>query len=253
MPSARTRVSTHLRPYVTSTSPAILDISVSVHTRHLRLRLYKTSSPLAVQDISVSGWDLSMQLYGSIYYWSICQRQVDDLVAFLVLSCAMVGGTAVISDLQSVLVTHVLQESSIPLHLPSCVPSLAVGVEVSCEECAALPNDSLLVQLSLRSLSLSQRRLVLIVNIDNPRDNFISSPDVSSDNIVIGPCPQIRPHVNHQATPLPYRPPNSFSCSYLGCRMADVNVSSFSRRLFQAHYVRPAFDSRPQRRNGPLV
>ena len=38
MPSARTRVNSHLRPYETSPSPAIRDITVSGHTRHLRLR-----------------------------------------------------------------------------------------------------------------------------------------------------------------------------------------------------------------------
>jgi hypothetical protein len=43
MPSARTRVNNHLRPYETSLSPVIRDISVSGHTRHLRPRPYETS------------------------------------------------------------------------------------------------------------------------------------------------------------------------------------------------------------------
>jgi hypothetical protein len=47
MPSARTRVNSHLRPYETSPSPAIRDITVSGHTRHLRLRPHMTSPPPA--------------------------------------------------------------------------------------------------------------------------------------------------------------------------------------------------------------
>ena len=55
MPSARTRVNRHLRPYETSPSPAIQDITVSGHTRHHRLRPYKTSPSPTVHDISASG------------------------------------------------------------------------------------------------------------------------------------------------------------------------------------------------------
>ena len=68
MPSARTRVNSHLLPYETSLSPAIQDITVHGHTRHLRLHLYKTSPPQAVQDISVSGWDLYMQYSPLLLY-----------------------------------------------------------------------------------------------------------------------------------------------------------------------------------------
>jgi hypothetical protein len=52
MPSARIRVNSHLRPYETSPSPAIQDISVSGHTRHLRLRPYKTSPSPVIRDSS---------------------------------------------------------------------------------------------------------------------------------------------------------------------------------------------------------
>jgi len=43
MPSARIRVNSHLQPYKTSPSPAIRDITVSGHTRHLHLRPYDSS------------------------------------------------------------------------------------------------------------------------------------------------------------------------------------------------------------------
>jgi len=56
MPSASTRVNSHLRPYELSLSPAIRNISVSGHTRHLHLRPYKTSPFPAIQDIFVSGY-----------------------------------------------------------------------------------------------------------------------------------------------------------------------------------------------------
>ena len=90
---ARTRVHIHLRPYETSPSPAIRDItvsghmryhclrpyqtwpspavqeiSVSAHTRLLRIRLSKTSLSPTVQDISVSGWDLYMQYSPLLLY-----------------------------------------------------------------------------------------------------------------------------------------------------------------------------------------
>jgi hypothetical protein len=45
-----------ISPYQSQqSSPAIRDISVSDHTRHLRLRPYKTSPSPAIQDTSVSG------------------------------------------------------------------------------------------------------------------------------------------------------------------------------------------------------
>jgi hypothetical protein len=91
-----------------------------------------------------------------------------------------------------------------------------------------------------------------MVNMEHSRDRFTSPPDIGSDNIVIGPSAQIHPHINHQATPLPHRRPNSVSFSYFVCRMASPNLSSLSHWLLQAHYIDPAFDSRLQRRNGPL-
>jgi len=165
----------------------------------------------------------------------------------------MAGGPAVIPNLQSILVNHPFRKHSIPLHLASHVPSFSGGVEVFCEVSAALPNDSLPVQLLRLSLSLSRPHVVLIVNIDNSRNVFTSSPEVGSHNLVISPSAQTSPLINHQATPLAYRRPNSFTFSYLGCQMADPNLSCFVRWLWQAHYIRPAFDSRLQCRDGPHV
>jgi hypothetical protein len=71
--------------------------------------------------------------YGSPDYWSICQCQVDNRLAFLVLSCPMVGAPAISANLQSVLVNHPFPESSNLLHMASWVPSFAVGIEVSCD------------------------------------------------------------------------------------------------------------------------
>ena len=93
--------------------------------------------------------------YGALDYWSVSQSPVDDRLAFLVLSCPIVGGPAVISNVQSILVKHVFPEHSIRPQVPHEVPSFAVGVEVSREGSAALPNDSFPVQLWCRSLSLS--------------------------------------------------------------------------------------------------
>jgi len=76
-----------------------------------------------------------------------------------------------ISNLQSDLVNHAFPERSISLHLAPWVPSFSVGVEVSCNDSAALPNDSLPVQLLCWSLYLSRLRVILIVNIDNLRNH----------------------------------------------------------------------------------
>jgi hypothetical protein len=65
----------------------------------------------------------------------------------------MVGGPAIISNVQSILVNHIFPESSIPRRLASWIASFAVDVDVSHEDSATLPNDSLPVQLSRQSLS----------------------------------------------------------------------------------------------------
>ena len=64
----------------------------------------------------------------------------------------MLGGPAVISNLQSILVNHVFPESSILLCLASWVAMVAVGVEVSRGDSATVPDDSRPVQLSRCSL-----------------------------------------------------------------------------------------------------
>src|SRR5882757_7706185 len=94
---------------------------------------------------------------------------------------------------------------------------------------------------------LPQPCVFSIINVDDPRNLFTSSPDISSDNIIIGPSAQIHPLIINQATPLLYRRPNSFSFSYFVCQMAHPNSSLFSRWVLQTHYVCPAFDSHLQR------
>ena len=73
MTSARTTVNSHLWPYETSPSPAIRDISVCGHSRHLCLRPYKSSLSPTVQDISAYGWDLYMQ-YSPLLLYTIEQE-----------------------------------------------------------------------------------------------------------------------------------------------------------------------------------
>ena len=82
-------------------------------------------------------------------------------------SCPVLGGSPIISNLQSIFVNHVLPERSIPLNLASWFSSCAIGVEVSSEDSATPPNDSLPVQLPRRSLS--RLRDFLIINVDDPR------------------------------------------------------------------------------------
>ena len=75
MPSASIRVNSHLRPYETSPSPAIPDITVSGHTRH-RLQPYKTPSPAIEAHLQVRPVYAILPLhgrYGDDYeyrYWS---------------------------------------------------------------------------------------------------------------------------------------------------------------------------------------
>ena len=179
---------------------------------------------LPFYDLMVRSSGVIIGQYGPPSYWSICKRQVGDRLAFLVLPFPMVGGPAVSTNLPSVPINLTFPECSIPLNMASCVPSFAVGVEVFSEDSPDLPNDWLPVQLS--RCSRSRPHIILIVNIDNPRDLFTSPPDVGTDNIVSGPSAQIRPLINNQASPLPYRGPNCFSFAYFVCRMADPNLSS---------------------------
>jgi len=58
-----------------------------------------------------------------------------------------------------------------------------MGVEVSSEDSATLPNDSLAVQLPCRSLP--RLGVFLIINVDNPRYRLPSPPDVFSNDIVV--------------------------------------------------------------------
>jgi hypothetical protein len=182
--------------------------------------------------------------YGHLYNWSICQCQVYDQLPFLVLSCPIVGGAAVISNFQSILVNHGFAESSILLRLSPWIALITVGDEVFCEDSAALANDFLPVQLSCRSLSLSGLQFICIINGVNPCYLFTSSPDVSSDDIVVATSIHVRPLINHRTTPFRYTRPNSVSFSYFLYRMVDPITSSFSRWLIEPYYVPLAFVSR---------
>jgi hypothetical protein len=91
--------------------------------------------------------------YGPCGYWPIRQRQVNDRLAFMTFSCPVVGGFSIISNFQSIFVNHVIPQGSIPLHLASWFPSSDMGVNVSSEVNASLPNDSLPVQHSRQPLS----------------------------------------------------------------------------------------------------
>jgi len=183
--------------------------------------------------------------------WSDWQSRVNDGIAFAAISLQVVGGPAVISDLQCIFINHFFPEGSMPLRLASRITSSAVGVGVFFEDSAAVPEDSLPVKLSCRSLS--RWPVSLIVTIDYPRYLLPTSPYVRSNNIVLSTSAYIRPLVNPQTTPLTYRRPNLFSCSYFVCQMADPNFPSLSRWLLQAHDIQRAFDFRFQCRNGPLV
>jgi len=122
-----------------------------------------------------------------LYDWLIYQHPVNDWLACLVFSCPMVGGSGIISNLQSIVVTQVFPENSIPLHLASLVTLFPVGIKVSCQDSATLPTDSPPVQLSCWTLSLSHLPVLLIANIVNPRYLFTCSPEVSCGNIICGP------------------------------------------------------------------
>jgi hypothetical protein len=163
----------------------------------------------------------------------------------------MVGGFTIISNLQTVLVSHVFPEGSIPLYLGPWIPWYAIRVKVSSDDSATLPNESLPVQLSRQSLT--RMRVLLVVTIDDPRYALPFPPEVGGNDISVCTSASIRPLINHQAAPAPFHRPNSFTFSYFVCRVADTNSSSFSWRLLEANYIRTACDFCLQRWNGPLV
>jgi len=167
---------------------------------HLLLPVY---SQLPIHDLLVISGGVVICQCGSRYYWSICQRQVDDPLAFLVICCLMVGGTAFISHLQSIHINQVFPESRIPLDMVYWVSGCAEGIEVSSEGIAALPSESLPVQQSYWSVSHSLLCVCLIVKIDNSRYLLTSFPVVSSDNIIVGTSAQLGLLIHHQATQLP--------------------------------------------------
>jgi len=71
---------------------------------------------------------------GPQYYWSICQCQVDDRLAFHILSGLILVGPVIIPQLHSILVNHAFPGCTTLLLLKSWVPSFAVVVEVSCQD-----------------------------------------------------------------------------------------------------------------------
>ena len=114
---------------------------------------------------------------------SVCYSQVDDQFAFVAFSSPDEGGEAIISDLQCTSVNHFSPPGSIPLLSESWITWTDVGIEVPCEDSAALPNNCLFVQLLCQSLSRLPSSF--IVNTDNPPYYLPSSPQVSSNNIII--------------------------------------------------------------------
>jgi len=92
-------------------------------------------------------------VYSPIVDWSVAQCQVNDRLAFVVLSCQKVCGLAIISNFLSILVNQSFQDGGVPLHVTPKVPMTVVGVNVSRQDCSALPADTLPAQLLLWSLS----------------------------------------------------------------------------------------------------
>jgi len=60
--------------------------------------------------------------YRSFCHWSVAKSQVDDRFAIVALARPVVGGLAIISDLQSIFVNHFYPEGSIPLPSASQIP-----------------------------------------------------------------------------------------------------------------------------------
>jgi len=101
----------------------------------------------------------------------------------MIFSCPVVRGFTIISNLQTIVINHIFPERSIPVHLVPWVPSYAMCIEVSREDSATLPNDSLPVELLRRSLF--RMSLLLVVNVDDPGYPLPSAPDVGYNDIFI--------------------------------------------------------------------
>jgi hypothetical protein len=80
-------------------------------------------------------------------------------------------------------VNYTFSEGHILLPLASQMPLSAAGFAVVyCEDSGALPDDYLSFQ--LLCLSLSRLPVFLVVKIENPCNLLLTSPDVTSNNIV---------------------------------------------------------------------
>ena len=138
---------------------------------------------LSFYDLVVGSSGVVIGKHGPSPYRSVPQCQIDDLLAFMVLPCTIVCGSAIIPNFQSIVVNHHFPEGGIRLCMAPRIPPTAVGIKFSHEDGSALPIDSLPVH--LLCLSLCRLRVSLIVNIENPLHLLPSPPDVSHHNIVV--------------------------------------------------------------------
>jgi hypothetical protein len=65
---------------------------------------------LPCRNIMVGSGGYAIGQYGPLCYWSILQHQIDDQLAFIVLSCPMVGRPAMMSNVRPSLVNYLMPE-----------------------------------------------------------------------------------------------------------------------------------------------
>ena len=138
---------------------------------------------LPFYDLMVGSGGMVICQYGPFHYQSGRQCHVDHCLAFVVLPCPVVSGSATIFNFPSIQLDHTFPAASIPLRVPPWVPSTTKGIRVSREDSSVLLKDALPVH--LWSLSLSRLRVSLIVNIENPCYLFPSPPDISYNSIIV--------------------------------------------------------------------
>jgi len=206
---------------------------------------------LPLYNLIVRSGGMVISQYEPFHCQSIHSRRVNNWLPFVVLSCPVVYGLAIIPNFQSILVKHIIADGGVPLHTAPWVPPTAVFIEISCKDTSALGNDSLPIQHCC--LSRFWLHVSLILNIDNPRYLLSSPPDVSDNDILFSSRAVINPLINHQPTSLSYRWPKSFSLSYFICQVADPNTPSFAQWIQQAHFYCLMFDPWLLRHNDPLV
>jgi hypothetical protein len=87
-----------------------------------------------------------ISLYGPFHYQSVCQSQVNDQFTFMVLTCPLCCGSAIIGKYQTILANPSFQEGMILLGGAPWVAAPAVGVEVSNKAISPLPNDAMVAK-----------------------------------------------------------------------------------------------------------